>query len=39
VPQQIILLGESHLRAAVRDYLLHYHAERNHQSLGGQLIL
>jgi len=26
-------------RAAVREYLAHSHEERNHQGLGGQLIL
>jgi transposase InsO family protein len=36
---KLMLLGESHLRAAVREYLLHYHEERNHQGLDGQLIL
>ena len=25
----LILLGESHLRAAVREYLAHYHEARN----------
>ena len=34
-----VLLGESHLRATVREYVAHYHEERNHQGLGGQLIL
>lgn len=34
-----MLLGENHLRAAVREYLVHYHEERNHQGLGGQIIL
>ena len=33
------LFGENHLRAALRAYLLHYHPERNHQGLAGQLIL
>jgi transposase InsO family protein len=35
---KLVLLGESHLRAAVREYLAHYHQERNHQGLDGQLI-
>jgi len=34
-----MLLGESHLRAAVHEYLAHYHEERNHQVLDGQIIL
>lgn len=29
----------SHPRAAVREYLAHYHEERNHQGLAGQRIL
>jgi hypothetical protein len=33
------VLGEGHLRAAIREYLVHYHEERNHQGLGGQLIV
>jgi putative transposase len=35
---ELILLGEGHLRAAVREYLAHYHQERNHQGLDGQLL-
>jgi hypothetical protein len=31
-----VLLGENYLRAAIRE---HYHKERNHQGLGGQLIV
>ncbi|MGO9834602.1 MAG: hypothetical protein ACLP1X_10325, partial [Polyangiaceae bacterium] len=30
----IIPLGERHLRAVVREFVEHYHAERNHQGLG-----
>jgi transposase InsO family protein len=30
----IIPLGESHLRRVVREYVAHYHSERNHQGLG-----
>jgi hypothetical protein len=36
---KLVLLGEGHLRAAVREYLEHYHEERNYQGLNGQLIL
>jgi putative transposase len=36
---RIILLGERHLRRAVREYALHYHTERNHQGLGNELII
>jgi hypothetical protein len=33
-----VLLGEGHLRTAVREYVAHYHTERNHQGLEGRLI-
>ena len=32
--RHIVPLGERHLRAVVREFLEHYHAERNHQGLG-----
>jgi putative transposase len=32
--RHIIPLGERHLRAVVREFVEHYHAERNHQGLG-----
>ena len=35
---RMIFFGESMPRKAVRQYLEHYHAERNHQSLNNQLI-
>ena len=35
---QIIPLGERHLRKAVREYTEHYHVERNHQGRGNALI-
>ena len=35
---RMILLGEGHLRRALQEYLAHYHAERNHQGLGNELI-
>jgi len=35
---RLILLGERHLRRALADYVAHYHAERNHQGLGNELI-
>ncbi len=35
---QIIPLGERHLRKAVREYTEHYHVERNHQGLSNELI-
>ena len=34
----MIFVGEASLRYAIRSYLSHYHAERNHQGLGNQLI-
>ena len=36
--ERMILLGEHHLRRAVREYVSHYHGERNHQGLDNQLI-
>ena len=35
---KLVLLGENHLRTAVREYVAHYHIERNHQGLEGRLI-
>ena len=35
---QMIFFGEKMLRTAIRQFLEHYHAERNHQGLGNQLI-
>jgi putative transposase len=35
---RMVLLGEGHLRAAVREFLHHYHEERPHQGLGNELI-
>jgi transposase InsO family protein len=35
---RLILFGETMLRNAIREYLLHYHRERNHQGLGNRLI-
>ncbi len=32
--RHIVPLGERHLRAVVREFVEHYHAERNHQGLG-----
>ncbi len=36
---RIILVGERHLRRAVREYGRHYHTERNHQGLRNELII
>src|SRR5436305_9406731 len=35
---RLILFGEAGLRKAVRSFILHYHAERNHQGKGNQLL-
>ncbi len=35
---RMIFFGEESLRRAVAAYLDHYHAERNHQGLGNQII-
>jgi hypothetical protein len=34
----MILFGEASLRRVLRAYLAHYHAERNHQSVGDRLL-
>ena len=35
---RMIFIGEVSLRRAVREFMAHYHAERNHQGLGNRLI-
>jgi Integrase core domain len=35
---QILMLGERSLSYVIQQYLVHYHAERNHQGLDNQLI-
>jgi len=35
---QVIPIGERHLRRLVREYVEHYHGERNHQGIGNRLI-
>jgi putative transposase len=35
---KLIFFGEKMLRNAVREYLLHYHEERNHQGLANRII-
>jgi hypothetical protein len=35
---RIVPLGERHLRRAVREFVQHYHLERNHQGLENALI-
>ena len=34
----MIVLGERHLRHALAEFVVHYHAERNHQGLDNELI-
>jgi putative transposase len=36
--ERLILFGESSLRTAVQNFVIHYHLERNHQGLGNRLI-
>ena len=35
---RMVLLGEGHLRAAIREFVHHYHEERPHQGLGNELL-
>lgn len=35
---RLILFGEDSLRKAIREFVAHYHLERNHQGLGNHLI-
>ena len=36
--EHMILFGEASLRRALRAYVMHYHAERNHQGVGNRLL-
>jgi hypothetical protein len=36
---RLILFGEHSLRQAIREFVRHYHQERNHQGLGNRLII
>lgn len=36
---RVIVLGERHLRRTMMEFVAHYHAERNHQGIGNELIL
>ena len=36
---RLILLGERHLRLAVREYVAHYNQERPHQGLNGRFVV
>ena len=35
---QIIPLGERHLRLAIDEYVEHFHLERNHHGMGNRLL-
>ncbi|NQV28770.1 MAG: transposase [Rhodopirellula sp.] len=35
---RLTFFGEASLRTTVREYIAHYHGERNHQGLGNRLI-
>ena len=37
--ERLIFFGENSLRNAVREFVAHYHVERNHQGLGNRLIV
>jgi putative transposase len=37
--ERLIFFGEDALRKAVREFVAHYHHERNHQGIGNNLIL
>src|SRR6516225_3542930 len=36
---RMIFIGQASLRRAVREYIEHYHRERNHQGLGNRLLV
>ena len=36
--ERMIFFGETMLRNAIREYLLHYHEERNHQGIANKII-
>lgn len=36
--EQVLMLGERSLHAIIREYMAHYHQERNHQGLRNHLI-
>jgi putative transposase len=35
----MILFGEASLKTAIRNFVAHYHRERNHQGLANRMIL
>jgi hypothetical protein len=36
---RMLLFGEGSLRKTIREFVAHYHRERNHQGLGNRLII
>jgi len=36
---RLVFFGEAALLRAVREFVLHFHAERNHQGIGNQLVM
>jgi transposase InsO family protein len=36
--KQFVIFGERHLQHLIKEFMRHYHTERFHQGLGGQLI-
>jgi len=36
--ERVIVFGERHLRRTIAEFVAHYHAERNHQGIGNELI-
>jgi putative transposase len=37
--ERMIFFGESPLRHAIREYLVHYHGERKHQGLANRILV
>jgi putative transposase len=37
--EQMILFGEDSLRTSIRQFVEHYHLERNHQGLGNRRVI
>jgi site-specific recombinase XerD len=38
MPKRVILFGESSLRRALQQYIVHYHEERNHQGKDNRIL-
>jgi transposase InsO family protein len=36
--ERVIVFGERHIRRTIAEFVAHYHAERNHQGIGNELI-